>query len=95
MGTPFFKERRFLDKDMARELYDLGYCDQQIADACDVSLDSVRVWRKKYGLSGHKAPHKTKTKSRTPTTLVEMAAEAKSLGMSYGEYMVARREGKL
>ena len=94
MGNPYFGERRFLNHDKARELYDAGYCDQQIADACDVSRESVRVWRRKNGLEGHKPPRKEHEKRRA-STLAEMAAEAKAHGMSYGQYMVERREGKL
>jgi hypothetical protein len=73
-------------------LYDKGYCDQQIADICDVSRDAVSVWRRKNGLVGYKAPHKEEKKK---STLVEVAVAAKAHGMSYGEYMVAKREGKV
>lgn len=94
MGNPYFEKRRFLNPDKAKELYDAGYCDQQIADTCDVSRESVRVWRRKNNLKGHKAPHKEPAKHRA-STLAEMAAEAQAHGMSYGQYMVERREGKL
>ena len=53
MGSPFFGKRRYLDTLKARDLYIKGYCDQQIADVCDVSRDVVREWRKRNGLTGH------------------------------------------
>ena len=87
-------KRRCLDTDKARELYDKGYCDQQIADACFVSRDTVTEWRKRNGLVGHKTPYREKKKPHV-STLVKLAAEARAHGMSYGEYMVARKEGKL
>lgn len=90
----FFKKQRFLDKERARELYDIGYCDQQIADLCDVSREAVRCWRKKQKLPSHKALYKEPEKKRE-STLIEFAAEAKSHGMSYGQYMAARREGRV
>ena len=93
MAEPIFFKRKCLDTERAKELYDKGYCDQQIADICGVSRDAVNVWRRKNKLVGHKAPHKEKKKKES--TLVEMAVEAKKHGMSYGEYMVAKREGKV
>lgn len=94
MGSPLFGKRRYLDVVKARELYDKGYCDQQIADDCGVSRESVRMWRIKNGLEGHKSPPREKKKKKE-STLVTMAMEASAHGMSYGEYMVARREGRV
>ena len=89
----FFRTKR-LDVERARELYDKGYCDQQIADACGVSYEAVRVWRRKSGLEGHLVPYKKKTKSRAPV-IIASNAEARAHKMSYGQYVAARREGKL
>lgn len=94
MGVPVFEKRCRLNKERALELYNKGYCDQQIADECDASVGSVREWRRRIGLPGHRVLYKKKTKKRE-STLVELAAEAKAHGMSYGEYMAARREGKV
>ena len=93
MGAPFF-DRKYLDKERALELYDIGYCDQQIADACEVGVDAVRSWRRKSGLEAHRVPYIKPEKKQRPT-LIELAAEANKRGMSYGEYMVARKEGRL
>ena len=92
-GAVFFKNKR-LDPHMARRLYDIGYCDQQIADELGVSRDSVREWRRRNALPGHKTLYQKKEVKRK-STLAELAAEAKAHHMSYGEYMVARMEGKV
>jgi uncharacterized protein YjcR len=92
MGSPFFGKRRYLDTLKARDLYIKGYCDQQIADVCDVSRDVVREWRKRNGLPGHKTLYKEK-KNKHASTLTELAAEARAHGMTYGQYQVARKEG--
>jgi uncharacterized protein YjcR len=94
MSNPVFFKRKRLDPHVVRRLYDAGWCDQQIADQCEISRDSVREWRRRNGLPGHTTLYKPKEEKRKPT-LNEFAAEAKKLGMSYGEYMVARREGRV
>ena len=92
MGEPLFYKRRLLNKETARELYDKGYCDQQIADHCGVTYGCVREWRRKSGLEGHKAPYKMK-KKKPNESLVETAAEAKAHGMTYGQYMAMKNGG--
>jgi hypothetical protein len=84
------------DRERARGLYEAGYCDQYIADVCDTSIDAVRSWRRTLGLKGHKRPivEKDVKRSNTPT-LAELAAKAKARGLSYGQYMLLRREGKV
>ena len=94
MGEPLFFKRRLLDKEYARELYDMGYCDQQIADNCGVGRECIRDWRRNNGLVGHKVPVKLE-KKKTASTLVELEAEARAHGMSYGQYDAARRGGLL
>ena len=94
MGEAAFFRKHRLDPNEAKRMYDLGYCDQQIADECGVSRDSVREWRRRNDLAGHSTPYQRKEEKRK-STLVEMAMEAKAHGMSYGEYMVARREGRV
>lgn len=93
MGKPFF-ERRYLDKERAIELYNIGYCDRQIADECGVNVDAVRCWRRRMGLVAHKVRY-VKPEQRHKPTIVELEAEARKHGMSYGEYTTARRVGKL
>ena len=89
----FFKRNR-LGPIMAEDLWEKGYCDQQIADECGVSKRSISGWRRRNHLSGHSTPYK-KEEEKRKSTLTEMAVAAKAHGMSYGEYMVARKEGKL
>jgi len=91
-GAMFFTHR--LDKEVAMGLYEKGYCDRQIADKCDVNIETVREWRKRNNLPGHKSLYKEEKKVRK-FTLEDAVREAKKHGMSYGEYMVARREGKV
>lgn len=92
-GAMFFK-RKYLNTTMAFELYAKGYCDQQIADELESSREAVRDWRRRRGLPGHKSLYKEEKKVRK-FTLEDAVREAKKHGMSYGEYMVARREGKV
>lgn len=94
MGNPFFGERRYLDTDKARELYDIGYCDQQIADICNVSREAVSTWRRRNGLVGHSVLYKAVEEKRE-STLIELAIEARKHGMTYGQYQVAKKEGWL
>lgn len=95
MAGPSFVKRRYLDTAKAIKLYDKGYCDQQIADVCDVAIDTVREWRRRTGLPGHKTPYKPKKKKNQKPTLVETAVEARKHGMTYGQYQVAKKEGWL
>ena len=96
MGINKPYQRTSWDRERARGLYEAGYCDQFIADVCETTLDAVRSWRKKHGLKGHKNPiiDSVEKRSNTPT-LSELAAEAKARGLSYGQYMLLRREGKV
>ena len=93
MGEPIFFVRRNLNTELARALYDDGYCDQQIADYCGVAKETVSKWRRNNNLPGHKAPVVEVGKPKKPSTLVELEAEARRHGLTYGQYMVARREG--
>jgi uncharacterized protein YjcR len=92
-GAIFFKNKR-LDPHMARRLYDIGYCDQQIADELGVSRDCAREWRRRNALPGHKTLYQKKEVKRK-STLAELEAEARAHHMSYGVYMDARREGRV
>ena len=94
MGTPIFYERKFLDQELAFELYDKGYCDQDIADRCGVGRECISRWRRRNGLPGHHVYIRDK-KEKHKSTIVELSAEARKHGMTYGQYQVARKEGKL
>ena len=86
----FERKRTFLDTERAEELYKQGWCDQQIADECGVSKDTVRLWRKRNDLVGHKAPVKPKKKKHV-SNIAAINAEAREHHMSYGQYYMATR----
>lgn len=93
-GRPALESWSNLDEVQARKLYDMGYCDQQIADHCDVDFWVIRKWRVLNGLAGHKRRAKIEEpKPKHVPTLSELAAEAKAHGMSYGHYIDAKRRG--
>ena len=94
MGEPVFFRKARLDPDWAQELYDQGMCDQQIADELFVAKETVTAWRWKNRLPGHKAPLKTDEKKKKSNLVADVEA-ARARGMSYGQYMVARKEGKV
>ena len=96
-GATFFKSKR-LDCNMIALMYQNGYCDQKIADELDTQLINVTGWRHRRGLQANPVDGyvaKAKRPEKRRNTLVEKAAAAKKLGMSYGEYDVALREGKV
>lgn len=84
MGTIIFG-RKVFDPKRAMELYNMGYTDQEIAKQLDCVKETVRNWRNRNNLA----------KNKEKKSLVELAAEAKAHGMTYGEYMVAKREGNV
>ena len=43
-------KRTYLDKELAKKLYDLGMTDGEIANKMCVSRDTIRSWRKRSGL---------------------------------------------
>lgn len=44
------RKRTYLDKELAKKLYDLGMTDGEIANEMCVSKDTIRKWRKRNGL---------------------------------------------
>ena len=84
MGTIIFG-RKVFDPKRAMELYNMGYTEQEIAKQLDCVKETVRNWRNRNNLA----------KNKEKKSLVELAAEAKAHGMTYGEYMVAKREGNV
>ena len=44
------RKRTYLDKELAKKLYDLGMTDGEIANKMCVSRDTIRSWRKRSGL---------------------------------------------
>ena len=89
-----------------QELYDMGLTDREIAYEMDADHTSVQKHRRSLGLpsnwskaevrSAYCSTRKEKRHRKVPAkSLVEVAREAKERGMSYGEYMVAQREGRL
>lgn len=43
------RKRTYLDKELAKKLYDLGMTDGEIANETCVSKDTIRKWRKRNG----------------------------------------------
>ena len=84
MGTIIFGRKTF-SKERAMELYRMGCTDQEIAKQLDCVKETVRNWRNRNNL----------VKNKEKKSLVELAAEAKAHGMTYGEYMVAKQEGNV
>ena len=87
-------QRKHLEKAWAKELYDRGLCDQDIADMCAVSREAVRSWRRRNGLPGNTPPPK-KEKCPPNANLIAAAAEAKKHRMTYGKYMLAKEKGEI
>ena len=85
-GTIIFG-RKFLNEERAMELYNMGCTDQEIANQLDCVKETVRRWRRKNNLAKNE-------EKKAPPSLIELAAEANAHGMTYGEYMAARREGR-
>lgn len=86
--------------ELFQDMYDMGLTDEEIASEMDADKASVRKHRKSLGLP----PTRSKAEARSTRcshrkvpvkSLVEVAREAKERGMSYGQYMVAQREGCL
>lgn len=44
------RKRTYLDKELAKKLYDRGMTDGEIANEMFVSRDTIRSWRKRNGL---------------------------------------------
>lgn len=91
--------------DTFQEMYDLGMLDSEIARELHVDTSTVSLHRRNLGLvsnwsnpANRKAYYdkRSNRKRQVPTkSLSEVAREARALGMSYGEYMTAQREGRL
>lgn len=87
MGTIIFGRKTF-SKERAMELYKMGYTDQEIAKQLGCVKETARRWRQKNCLVKN-------ADKKDPPSLIELAAEAKTHGMTYGEYMAAKREGRV
>lgn len=93
------KQVKKIDCERARELYDEGLCDSEIATGCGVSRNSVTNWRKREGLPRNKPPKKKPEKKpekrrRAKSQLSIDAAEARKLGMNYGMYKALQFEAQ-
>lgn len=96
-GPMFFKAKR-LDLSLAALMYEKGYCDQKIADELDVPVRNVTGWRQRRNLPANPVNGYRSVAERAAgrcNTLAKKAAAAKKLGMSYGEFDTALREGKV
>jgi hypothetical protein len=96
VGRPTIEERCPFDVDRALKLYEAGFSDNEIANMLDVDFWAIKKWRMLNGLKGNK--HRAKIVEEKPKpvqTLAEVAAEARKHGMSYGQYVDAKRRGVL
>lgn len=94
MGRPTIEERCPFDTDRALKLYEAGFSDNEIANILDVDFWAIKKWRMVNGLKGH--THRAKIVEEKPKpvqTLAEVAVEARKHGMSYGQYVDAKRRG--
>ena len=73
--------RIMLDHEFAMELYSRGLTDAEIAKQSGVLSGAVCRWRNKLGLPPNKAKRRRKLSS-----LSSDAAEARRLGLTYGQY---------
>ena len=73
--------RILLDHEFAMELYRRGLTDAEIAKQSGVLSGAVCRWRNKLGLPPNKAKRRRKLSS-----LSSDAAEARRLGLTYGQY---------
>lgn len=94
MAAQFYK-RKCIDTERARELYDTGLCDLDIAVELCISREAVCAWRARNGLPCHPQAKKKEPPKRVGDSIITLAAEAKKRGMSYGQYMVAKSGGLL
>ena len=72
--------RILLDHDLAMELYPRGLTDAEIATQSGVYVKTVGKWRNRMGLPANK---KRRLKM---SPLARDAAEARRLGLTYGQY---------
>ena len=103
MGRPKF------DRVLARTLYDQRKLDYQIADKLGISAATVSNWRRSEGLPSWQTVDREAKRQQAQTAdlirqvtrdqgsmSIESAMDnAQALGLSYGQYMAARYEGRL
>lgn len=86
-GEPILYERGKLDGERALELYRKGMSDHEIAEACDVKRSTVSTWRRKKKLEANRKPNLAHKRSgRRVSKLSQDAADARAMGMNYGQY---------
>lgn len=77
-----------LDWDEAQRLYDQGFTDSEIAEACGASKRNVQHWRYRHDLPCHRhgSNRRRRKKAQPMAQLVADAAAARAHGMNYGVY---------
>ena len=80
-----------IDSKRARELYDQGLTDKQIAVRLGRHDNSICGWRLRHGLP----PNKKKAHLQYISPLVQDAIDAKKLGLTYGMFKAMQYEAKL
>ncbi len=83
------------------ELYEAGFTDRQIAKRIGLTPSGAGQWRTSRGLppnkkSGAKNGHGAGIEAASNMRgISEIAAKARELGLSYGQYMAHVRDGRL
>ena len=80
-----------LDSLLAGSLYSEGAGDKTIAEACGVTADTIRNWRKRCGLPANYEPKSEKHL----TQLEKDAIAARKAGLTYGQYKARQCGGAL
>lgn len=80
-----------LDTKLAGQLYSENAGDRTIAEACGVTAETIRNWRKRCGLPANYEP-----KSEEHLTQLEKdAIAARRAGLTYGQYKARQYEAAL
>lgn len=76
------------DRGKAFELYQKGYSDRMLSEACDAERTLIGAWRRRLGLPPNPSPVKGEVPPPpSGSSIGSYAAAARAAGMSYGEYM--------
>lgn len=77
-----------MDSALAMRLYLRGMKDKEIAEACEVTRETVARWRKQHGLP----PAEKRLVSENMAELSDLAAEAKEHHTTYGKWIVEKEK---
>lgn len=80
-----------LDANLAGQLYSENAGDSAIAEACGVTVETIRNWRKRCGLPANYEPKN----EEHLTQLEKDAIAAHRMGLTYGQYKAQQYEAAL